>query len=201
MPTFHPSMNFTDKRIEARKLLLRFLIFTAASNSAISFAQSTGSFRVTANLSRPRQAHTATLLTNGEVLVAGGFAVINGWPVWASAEVYEPSARNFTATGDMTTARYLHTATLLPSGKVLIAGGSSIVNGGTSLGIAELYDPATRSFAGTGDMAVARRGHTATLLRDGKVLIAGGVSNDGGGSLASAEVYDPSTGNFTVRAR
>jgi WD40 repeat protein len=191
-------MRFTEKSMRARKSVLPLLFLATAGSASISKAQSTGSFTATANLSTPRQFHTATLLTNGKVLIAGGFAVISGWPVWASAEVYEPSIRTFTATGDMTTARYFHTATLLVDGKVLIAGGSSIVNGRGSLGTAELYDPATGSFARTGEMTMPRRGHTATLLPDGKVLIAGGVSSDASGSLASAELYDPLTGNFTA---
>lgn len=95
----------------------------------------------------------------------------------------------FVATGDMTTARAWHTATLLPDGRVLIVGGDSFTTSdGTST--AELYDPATRTFAATGSMSVSRRGHTATLLRDGKVLITGGSQS------SIAELYDPATGTF-----
>jgi len=96
----------------------------------------------------------------------------------------------FTPTGNMTTARYWHTATALIDGKVLIAGGSDIV-------AAEIYDPSNGTFVATGEMSGARYGHTATLLPDGKVLIAGGRLVNGA-VLASAEVYDPSTGTFAA---
>jgi hypothetical protein len=166
------------------------------------WAQSTGSFTATGNLTRPRMFHTATLLTNGKVLIAGGFSFSPSFPVWASAELYDPSTGSLTASADMTTSRYSHTATLLSNGKVLIAGGSSTVNGPGSLASAELYDPSTGSFIATGGMTTPRTGHTATLLNNGKVLIAGGYSyilgNNGAQRvLASAELYDPSTGSFT----
>src|SRR6202140_4950839 len=93
------------------------------------------------------------------------------------------TAGSFVRTGDMTTPRYNHTATLLIDGRVLITGGT----GGQGISSAELYDPSTRSFVPTGSMTVGRWGHTATLLRDGKVLIAGGSGSP------SAELYDPET--------
>ena len=104
-----------------------------------------------------------------------------------------PLKAGFTATGGMITARSDHTATSLPSGMVLIAGGYS---GGAYLVSAELYDPGAGMFTATGSMTVARRDHTATLLPNGIVLIAGGHS--GSGDLASAELYDPKAGTFTA---
>ena len=102
---------------------------------------------------------------------------------WAPAQ--PPST--WKVTGDLVTARYLHTATLLQNGQVLVAGGTGV--GFVSLASAELYDPGTRVWTATGSMATARSGHTATLLPNGQVLVAGG-DNFTDGSLASAELYE-----------
>ena len=111
--------------------------------------------------------HTATLLPNGQVLVAGGF---NDDGVLASAELYDPATGLWTATGSMATPRVDHTATLLPNGKVLVAGGE----GRRPFASAELYDPATGLWTATGSMAPSATDHTATLLPNGQVLVAGG---------------------------
>src|SRR5438874_643195 len=93
----------------------------------------------------------------------------------------------FGNTGSLGAARNEHTATLLPSGKVLVAGGFN----GSYLTSAELYDPSTGSWSATGSLGTAREFHTATLLPNGKVLVAGGYN---GSFPTSAELYDPSTG-------
>jgi hypothetical protein len=165
-----------------------FVLFWVAAHTTILLAQSPGTFTATGNMITERNGHTATLLNTGNVLIAGGSAN-------ASAELYDPTVGVFTATGNMTTSRLSPTATLLPNGKVLIAGGNA--DDGTPFGLAsaELYDPSTGTFTATANMTAARVWHTAALLNDGKVLIAGGQNRDG--ALASAELYDPSAETFT----
>ena len=159
-----------------------------------------GSFVATGPMSTRRAGHTATVLQNGEVLVAGGASKIygSGRTIFASAELYSISKKRFSNTGAMLEARTGHTATLLADGKVLIAGGD---DGTTSLSTAELYDPSTANFTATGAINFARDQCTATLLANGKVLIAGGAQllPDGSGSvLDTAELYDPATGMFSL---
>src|SRR4051812_39379699 len=98
----------------------------------------------------------------------------------------------FTATGPTTVPRSGHTATLLADGKVLIAGGwtpEGPGSTGSAVSSAELYDPSTGTFSKTGSMTTNRQGHTATLLADGRVLIAGGTNSSRNPALASAELY------------
>ena len=141
-----------------------------------------------------RLLHTATLLPDGNVLIAGG---ATDQEALASAELYNPQTGTFTMTGEMGTARSGHTATLLTTGQVLVAGGF----GTGPLITAELYDPASGSFRAAGTMTSARDDYTATPLSNGKVLIAGGYSLDpvtlGFVTHSSVEVYDPRTGFFT----
>jgi hypothetical protein len=142
-----------------------------------------------------RFAPTATLLPNGKVLVAGGGSGGNGEAgALASAELYDPATNSWSSAGSMAAGREHHTATLLPSGKVLIAGGYSPGAGG-AVASAELYDPATNSWSSVGSMAGARFASTATLLPGGNVLVAGGQL--AGSPLASAELYDPATNSWT----
>lgn len=149
-----------------------------------------GSVNPIRSMTRPRAAHTATLLPNGNVLVAGGFAGDEN--SLAGAEIFDPATGTFAFAGDMSAPRAGHTATLLSTGKVLIAGGYN----GNYLASAELYDPEARTFTPINRMVTARSEHLAILLTNGKVLIAGGVGT-GWTFLADAEIYDPATGVFT----
>lgn len=158
----------------------------------------TGTFRPAGSMATARGGHTATLLHGGHVLVVGGSFATRalGDNTLASAELYDPATATFRQTGSMTLARSGQTATLLTDGGVLITGGwgAGMSGQGLPLASAELYDTGTGGFSSTGSMGTARKGHTATLLADGRVLIAGGT--DDSGFLASADLYDPQTGAF-----
>jgi Galactose oxidase, central domain len=164
--------------------------------SAELFDPTTQSFVATVELNQARQGATATLLPNGKVPIAGGQGTGGAL---SSAELYDPVARSFSLTENMQTPRTQHTATLLSNGKVLLLGS---INEPSS---AELFDPATGRFTATGSLGQPRTHHTATLLPSGKVLVVGGtqVQPPGGGgarpapvSLDSVEIYDPASGTF-----
>ena len=162
------------------------LLVAVGCPTSLVIAQPAGTFTPTGSMTTPRSSHTATLLTDGRVLITGGSGT-------GSAELYDPSTGTFTATLHMTTVRDGYTATLLPDGKVLIAGGLA-GNNSPTLASAELYDPHTGTFAATGNMTVARFEHVATLLANGKVLIAGGIDPESFPDVcpgcAFAEVFD-----------
>ncbi len=132
-----------------------------------------GTWTLTGSLNTARYLHTATLLPNGMVLVAGGLD--SNLNALDSAELYDPASGTWTLTGSLNTARVAHTATLLPNGMVLVAGGfDTSLN---ALDSAELYDPASGTWTVTGSLNTARYYHTATLLSNGMVLVAGGLDN------------------------
>ena len=134
------------------------------------------------NMSRGRSEHTATVLPDATVLVAGGSA-------GPSADTFDPAASAWQATGAMTAPRHGHTATALLDGRVLLAGGGNAS--------AELYDPASRHWSATGAMADARRDAAAARLPDGSVIVTGGC---GGNACTAAERYDPAQGTWSAAA-
>jgi len=153
----------------------------------------------TGSLNVPRSGHTATLLPDGRVLVAGGRSTSNtGVDTLDSAEIYDAVTGLWTVTGTLGKPRVGHAAMLLPSGKLLVAGGEVVtwVMGGTFrrelVGTAELYDPDTGTWTPTGNLNIPRSSFAAMVLTTGQVLIAGGFEK-GFGPTHYAELYDPST--------
>src|SRR5207248_2292704 len=135
-------------------------------------AGQSGTWTATGSLGTAHASHTATLLPNGKVLVAGG---VNYSGTLGSAELYDRANGTWSATGRRVTAPGSHTATLLPNGKVLVVGDAG--TDGLPLGSAELYDPASGTWSATGSLNTARFLHTATLLPNGEVLVAGGENS------------------------
>jgi len=177
--------------------------------SAELFDPATATFSPTGSMTTPRFGATATLLANGKVLIVGGLGPGTSiLPRLNSAELYDPLAGVFSATGSMATPRWMHTAALLNDGRVLIAGGTDDhVGGGAAVASAELYDPGTGSFTMTGGMHTDRAQHSATLLANGKVLIAGGwnghradAADDPPWDPLYTELFDPSSRTFVISA-
>jgi hypothetical protein len=180
----------TKGRMMNTQVALLVLILGTGHNL---LAQTAGAFTATGSMTTPRMGHSATLLNNGKVLIAGGWQNVPGGQHCegslhfrsyvldcvsriTSAELYDPSTGAFSPTGNLTGEDLYHTATLLPSGKVLISWGSS----------AELYDPSSGTFTAIAGMAPEES--TATLLNNGKVLFTG----------RPATLYDPTDGTLVA---
>jgi len=160
--------------------------------SAELYDPATGKFQATGEMSLGRVGHIAVLLRSGKVLIAGGWIRSHG--TTDSAELYDPATGKFTAISKMTSRRARATATLLANGNVLIATGADHDGPYAAIASAEILNTDTLRFQLTGSLHRPRLGQTATLLNDGKVLMAGGGN---GGLIATAELYDPKTGTFS----
>jgi hypothetical protein len=179
--------------LAAGLLAAALLVLTQASSPAAP----AGRWTTTGSMHGPRTDHTATLLAEGRVLVAGGFGPSG---VLATAEIYDPTSGSWTMTGSMHEARSGHTATLLADGRVLVAGGFGPFG---ALASAEIYNPTKGSWKTTDSMDEARGDHTATLLAATQavgpplVLVAGGTQGEEF-TLGTAELYDPAAGTWTT---
>lgn len=167
-----------------------FAVAAAANRTSGTATPRVGTVSPAAPMLEPRSGHTATLLPDGKILIAGGMR--RNQDFYKSAELYDPATGKFQLTGEMSERRVGQIAVLLRTGKVLIAGGW-VGRGGTDS--AELYDPASGKFTAISKMTVRRGRPSATLLDDGDVLIVGGEENDNE-SLASAEIFHVKTLSF-----
>ncbi len=168
---------------------------TNALTTVELYDQATRKFTATGSMKAPRYYHTALLLQNGRVLIAGGQ---NSTGTLATAELYNPVFGTFsTISPPMSTRRIFHTATLLSNGQVLIAGGSSAVDKApVAINTAELYDPATGTFPTVLSLIDSRFDHTATLLVNGMVLLAGGIGS--GGVFPFPQIFTSANNGITT---
>src|SRR5579862_4649479 len=173
------------------------LVLASGVSAPPVLAQSRGAFMPAGDMTTARSNHTATLLPDGRVLIAGGGST--------TVELYDPSTEIFSATGATTASANVGSATLLPDGSVLLVEarmGWYGPNGVSEVATqnAEIYDPSTGMIRATGGLIEAQSGYTGMLLRNGKVLITGGTNRDSDccSQAASPELYDPSTQTFTL---
>jgi len=159
--------------------------------SAELYDPATGRFQPTGEMSIGRVGQVAVLLRSGKVLIAGGWI---GFSTTDSAELYDPATGKFTVIAKMTTRRARPSVTLLNDGDVLLAGGDDHDSPDGAVASAEIFRADTLRFQPTGSLHRPREGQTATLLKDGRVLMAGGGN---GGLIGTAELYDPNTGTFS----
>jgi hypothetical protein len=179
-------------------LTVLLTIFLISGHPLSSATRLSDTLSPTGSMQHPRAGHTASLLPDGAVLIAGGFAGSGSESrPYISTELFDPASGAFRPGPDMTVARMGHAAVVLRDKRVLLVGGWSGSSGVTNT--AEIYDPATHRFSRVGSMATSRGESTATLLQDGKVLVTGGVDRSDR-ALSSAEIFDPVANSFSPAA-
>ena len=171
-----------------------------------------GTHTAAASMLSKRALHTMTRLPSGKVVAIGGTDPFLAYESLATAEVFDPVTNTWAWTGSMSVGREEHMSTLLADGRILVSGGQNPTNvawypSTFVLDSAEVFDPASGTFAPVGPMNQYRLGHQATRLADGRVLLTGGHANQGiifGGfganppeTTATAEIFDPVTNLFT----
>ncbi|AUX48516.1 uncharacterized protein SOCE26_100540 [Sorangium cellulosum] len=193
----HTATVLNDKRV----LVTGGFIYDPESNeqylrSAEVFHPGSGAWESVGSMHVARAKHTETLLNDGRVLVAGGteYDRQDGGDT-ATAEVFEPGSDSWRAVGDMAGARSYHTATRMKDGRVLVAGGVRVREGSNEyIADVEAFDPDSDTWQPVASMSVARSFAAAMLLKDGRVLLAGGFNSEG--ATAGVEVFDPATGSW-----
>jgi hypothetical protein len=175
--------------------------------SADRYDAAAGQWHATGSMVHVREAHAATLLRDGRVLVTGGVTCCGtdaSNPIFISntAELYDPQSGSFAETGSMAAARFLHAAVLLADGRVLVTGGHGADPAAPPLRT-EIYDPATGRFSPAGDLQAARDSHAAVALTDGRILVIGGevppaLAGVSGKGIPSTEIFDPGTGLWSA---
>jgi len=156
-----------------------------------------GTWQISGYMNNARENHTATLLTNGLVLAAGGQTAGVGGQFVSACELYSPATGLWTNTGSLNSARAFHAAVLLTNGFVLVAGG---ISNSVTIASSELYNPATGTWSYTGNMNTPRAFASAFLLTNGTVLVVGGQGTNISTTLSSAEIYNPVTGLWRYTA-
>ena len=182
----HSATTLTDGRVlVAGGRMPTGLRTSTLLDTAELFDPATGTFSPTGRMVVGSEAHVATLLADGRVLVIGGFGSNSDL-----AQIFDPETGSWSSAGTMLHPRFALAATLLKDGRVLVSGGMD------STSTTELFDPSTGRFEAGPSMANPRYGHTSVRLADGRVLIIGG--SDGNQAMGSVEVYDPATGRVST---
>ncbi|HZM74005.1 MAG TPA: kelch repeat-containing protein [Candidatus Polarisedimenticolia bacterium] len=179
------------------------VLVAGGSSQGDLYDPATGAWTLVDSFVTPREDQVAVLLADGRVLVAGGIGILNEAPSSDSAELFDPTAGTWTATGSLPVRPRRHTATVLADGRVLVAGGiDENARPFEFFDAAELYDPSSGTWAPTGTMLAARYGQTAVLLLDGNVLVVGGLSYGATTDriLATAELFHPADGTWSAAA-